>query len=176
MAGIGVGALKGIDTISRGHWKQGLEEMMPAAVRGPLKALRYGSEGVVDKTGIVVNDDVDAAALVGQALGFSPSDVRLANERKSAILERDQALNARRQTLTSQFAMAVIAGDHDGRQETRQAIAVFNSKHPTRRIGQDDLVRSVRSRRKRIDQADGGVYLSASHRDAAKAGRFAVAE
>ena len=176
VAGIGVGALKGIDTISRGHWKQGLEEMMPAAVRGPLKALRYGSEGVVDKTGIVVKDDVDAAALVGQALGFSPSDVRLTNEGKSAILERDQALNARRQALTGQFAMAVIAGDHEGRQEARKAIAAFNSKHPIRHIGQDDLVRSVRSRRKRIDQAEGGVYLPASHRDVAEAGRFAVTE
>lgn len=172
VASIGVGALKGLDTISRGHMKQGLEEMMPAAVRGPLKALRYGLEGAVDKTGVVVKDDVGAAALAGQFLGFSPSDVRLASEGKSAILQRDHALAARRQTLTSQFAMAVMAGDHEGRQEARRAIAEFSAKHPMRRITQDDLIQSVRSRRKRIDQADEGVFLPRNRRDAMEAGRF----
>lgn len=30
--------------------------MAPAVLRGPVKAIRYGDEGVKDKTGIVVQD------------------------------------------------------------------------------------------------------------------------
>ena len=50
--------------------------MAPTLLRGPLKAFRYGTEGVKDKSGIVIQDEVGAASLLGQAAGFSPSDVR----------------------------------------------------------------------------------------------------
>lgn len=57
--------------------------MMPSFLRNPIKAIRYGSEGVKDKSGIVVKDEVDYAGLVGQFAGFSPSEVRLAYEGKA---------------------------------------------------------------------------------------------
>ena len=92
VAGIGINVLKGLQEIGEGRYQRGLEAMAPSVLRGPLKAWRYAWEGAKDKTGIVIQDEVDAAAWFGQALGFSPSSVRNATEGKSAILARDRAL------------------------------------------------------------------------------------
>jgi hypothetical protein len=176
VAGIGINALKGLQEMSEGRYQRGLETMAPSVLRGPLKAWRYETEGVKDKTGIVVQDQVDAAAVAGQAVGFSPSSVRNAYEGKSAIVGQDRALQARRSALVEQFAMAAMAKDEEGKAEAREAIQRFNEKNPARRIQPMQLAQSVRMREKRIREAEDGVYLPKKRRDAMEAGRFAAEE
>lgn len=175
VAGIGVNALKGVQALGEGQYLRGLESMLPTVLRSPMKAIRYGSEGVKDKTGIVVQDEVGAAELLGQAAGFSPSSVRNSFAGKSAIVQHDRALQARRSALVEQFAMAAMAGDEAGKAEAREAVAAFNEKNPTRRIQAMQLAQSVNQRQKRIREAQDGVYLPSKRRaDAMEAGRFAV--
>jgi hypothetical protein len=176
VAGIGINALKGLQEMSEGRYQRGLETMAPSVLRGPLKAWRYETEGVKDKTGIVVQDQVDAAAVAGQAVGFSPSSVRNAYEGKAAIVGQDRALQARRSALVEQFAMAAMAKDEEGKVEAREAIQRFNEKNPARRIQPMQLAQSVRMREKRIREAEDGVYLPKKRRDAMEAGRFAADE
>lgn len=176
VAGIGINALKGLQEMSEGRYQRGLETMAPSVLRGPLKAWRYETEGVKDKTGIVVQDQVDAAAVAGQAVGFSPSSVRNAYEGKAAIVGQDRALQARRSALVEQFAMAAMAKDEEGKTEAREAIQHFNEKNPARRIQPMQLAQSVRMREKRIREAEDGVYLPKKRRDAMEAGRFAAEE
>ncbi len=176
VAGIAINALKGLQDMGEGRYLRGLEGMMPTALRAPLKAWRYGTEGVRDKSGIVAQDEVDAAELLGQAAGFSPSSVRNSFEGKSAIVQHDRALQARRSTLVEPFAMAAIAGDEEGKADARSDIAKFNEKNPGRRIQPLQLAQSVRMRTKRIEQAQDGVYLPAKRRDAMDAGRFAAGQ
>ena len=176
VAGIGINVLKGLQDMGDGRYQRGLETMAPSALRGPLKAWRYETEGVKDKSGIVVQDQVDVAAVAGQAMGFSPSTVRNAYEGKSAIVQRDRALQARRSTLVEQFAMAAMAGDEEGKADARADIAKFNEKNPGRRIQPLQLAQSVRMRTKRIEQAQDGVYLPAKRRDALEGGRFAAGQ
>ena len=45
VAGIGVNFLKGVQDMGEGRYLRGLESMMPTALRAPLKAWRYGTEG-----------------------------------------------------------------------------------------------------------------------------------
>jgi len=174
VAGIGINVLKGVQEMSEGRYARGLEAMAPSVLRGPLKAWRYETEGVKDKTGIVVQDEVDAAALWGQAAGFSPSGVRNAYEGKAAIVGHDRALMARRSALVEQFAMASMAGDEEGKAEARAAVARFNEKNPSRRILPMQLAQSVASRQKRIREAQEGVYLPSKRRNAVEQGRFAI--
>ena len=174
VAGIGINALKGVQLMGEGQYLRGLESMAPSVLRGPLKSLRYGTEGVRDKSGIVVQDEVDGASLLGQAAGFSPSGVRNAYEGKSAIVQHDRALQARRSALVEQFAMAAMAGDEEGKAAAREDIAKFNEKNPNRRIQAMQLAQSVNMRQKRIREAEEGVYLPSRRRDAMEAGRFAV--
>ncbi|BDE74071.1 PLxRFG domain-containing protein [Delftia lacustris] len=176
VAGIGINALKGLQEMSEGRYQRGLETMAPSVLRGPLKAWRYETEGVKDKTGIVVQDQVDAAAVAGQAVGFSPSSVRNAYEGKAAIVGQDRALQARRSALVEQFAMAAMAKDEEGKAEAREAIQRFNEKNPARRIQPMQLAQSVRMRKKRVREAEDGVYLPKKRRDAMEAGRFALEE
>ena len=174
VAGIGINVLKGVQEMGEGRYLRGLETMAPSVARGPLKAWRYGDEGVRDKTGIVVQDEVDAASLLGQAAGFSPSSVRNSFEGKSAIVQHDRALQARRTALVEQFAMAAMARDEEGKAAAREDIAKFNEKNPNRRIQAMQLAQSVHQREKRIREAKEGVYLPSKRRDAMEAGRFAV--
>lgn len=174
VAGIGINVLKGMQEMGEGRYLRGLETMAPSVARGPLKAWRYGDEGVRDKTGIVVQDEVGAAELLGQAAGFSPSSVRNSFEGKSAIVQHDRALQARRSALVEQFAMAAMAGDEEGKAAAREDIAKFNEKNPNRRIQAMQLAQSVHQREKRIREAKEGVYLPSKRRDAMEAGRFAV--
>ncbi|AOG22566.1 PLxRFG domain-containing protein [Acidovorax sp. RAC01] len=176
VAGIGVNLLKGLQDMAQGQYARGLESMMPAALRGPIKSVRYEAEGVQDKTGIVVKDEVSAAGVVGQFLGFSPSEVRNATEGKSAIAQRDRALGERRQELLTKAARATMDKDAEARAEALKEIERFNEKNPGRRITAINIVQSVRNRQKRIDQAEGGVYLPRNRRDAMDAGRFANAD
>lgn len=176
VAAIAVNGLKGLQDMSHGQYLRGLESMMPTVLRGPLKAWRYSTEGVKDKSGIVIQDQVDAAALLGQAAGFSPSETRNAFEGKAAVVSHDRALMARRRTLVEQFAMAAMAKDEEGKTEVRAAIAKFNDKNPERRILPMQLAQSVRNREKRIREAEDGVYLPRKRREMLEIGRFATGE
>ena len=176
VAGIGINVLKGLQDMADGQYQRGLESMMPAALRGPIKAVRYESEGVQDKTGVVVKDEVSAAGVVGQFLGFSPSEVRNAMDGKSAVYQQDRALGERRQELLTKAARATMAKDAEARAEAMTEIELFNQKNPTRRITPLNVLQSVRNRNKRIDQSEGGIYLPKNRRDAMDAGRFAVSE
>ncbi len=124
----------------------------------------------------MVQDEVGAAALLGQAAGFSPSSVRNAYEGKAAIVGHDRALQARRSALVEQFAMAAMAKDDEGKAEAREAIQRFNEKNPGRRILPMQLAQSVHQREKRIREAEEGVYLPKKRRDVLEQGRFAVGE
>ena len=176
VAGIGINVLKGLQEMSQGRVQRGFETMMPAALRGPMKAIRYSTEGNVDKSGVVLNDDIGAAGIAGQALGFSPSEARRAQEGKGAIIGADRAIQARRSSLVQQFAKAHMASDEEGKTDAREDIARFNQKNPSARITSTQLMVSARARRRRINEAKDGVYLPRKRQDATEAGRFAEAD
>ncbi|MFN7153809.1 MAG: PLxRFG domain-containing protein [Acidovorax sp.] len=176
VAGIGVNLLKGAQMMGEGRYALGLEAMLPSALRAPVKAIRYASDGVQDKSGISILDEVSPAAIAAQALGFSPSEARNAQEGKSAVMALDRALNERRQELLSRIARATMEQDDDGKAEAREEIKRFNEKNPGRRINPNHIMASVRNRNQRIEQAQDGVYLPRNRRDAMEAGRFALAD
>ena len=176
VAGIAVNAGKGMAEISEGRWARGLEAMMPTALRGPLKAYRFATEGNIDKTGVAINEEVSAAGAAGQALGFSPSETRNAQEGRSAIYQADKAIMARRSHLLHQYGTATMAGDEEGRDSAREAIQRFNEKNPKVRINPMQMMQSVRNRMKRVREADDGVYLPKNRRGATEAGAFSREE
>ncbi len=174
VAGIGINAAKGYQEISEGRVLKGWETMMPTVIKNGLKAFRYGSEGNIDKSGIAINDEVGGFGVAGQVVGFSPSETRLAQEGKSAILNADRAIQSRRSDLLRDFALSYMASDDEGKAEARQAIVEFNKKNPNVRITPANQLMGIKARRRRISQAKNGVYLPPKRRAAAmEAGRFA---
>jgi len=173
--GIGVNVAKGAQKMADGDYGRGLEDMLPIFARNPIKAYRQYSDGEVDRTGVVIKDEVSLAGVLGQASGFSPSEIRLAFEGRSAVMSADRRLNERRQDLMTQFARAAMDQDQDGMTEARAAIAEFNKVNPGRRITPPQMWQSVRNRERRIREADQGVYLPRIRRDVLDEGRFAGA-
>jgi hypothetical protein len=104
-------------------------------------------------------DDINAAEYAGQVLGLSASRVRLAQEGKSAIDQRDEALVQRRHVLLDRFAQAVIHERDDDRAEALEAIQKWNTLHPNRVIAGMHLQHAVRMRMKHLAQAKQGIYL-----------------
>nr|WP_304670482.1 PLxRFG domain-containing protein [Neisseria polysaccharea] len=173
VVGAGIGAADGVQKILDGRYMEGLESMLPVAIRNPLKAVRYATDGQVDKSGITVKDDFNLFELAGQAAGFRPSDLALKQEGKSAVYRRDRALSAARAKILSAMAKAVVEQDAAALRELRGVVAQWNRKHPERAIKSENIMAGVRNRQRRVAGAKDGIYLSDRHSDARTDGGFA---
>ncbi|MCW8037958.1 PLxRFG domain-containing protein [Acinetobacter entericus] len=176
VAGIGTNVIKGAQEISEGHNMRGIETMLPVFLKNFAKTQRYADEGVQDKTGVSIMDEVSSMDLLVQGMGFSPSDIRTANEGKSAIYQLDRKLNERRGSLMTLWSRAKMMDDQDEMDSLWAEIQGFNEKNPSRRITRLNLNQSYRNRQRRIDRSEDGIYLSKNHQDAREAGRFAFGQ
>lgn len=176
VVGILTNTFKGLAEIGQGHGMRGVETMSPVFLRSPLRSIRYATEGAQDKTGVMIKDDVGMFGLAAQAVGFSPSEVRLATEGRSAIYSHTKRLDKRRTELMNDYVRAVQRDDMDGQKEIWAEIQAFNQKNPSRRISRVQAMQSLRQREKRVKQAEHGIYLPNKKRDDADIGRFAFDE
>lgn len=176
IGGIGANIAKGAQEISEGHNLRGVESMLPVFLKNFAKTYRYADEGVQDKTGVSIMDEVSSMDLLVQGMGFSPSDVRTANEGKTAIYQLNRKLNERRSRLMTLWSRAKMMDDQQVMDEIWEEIQGFNDKNPSRRITRMNLNQSYRNRQRRIDRAEDGIYLSRNRQDAREAGYFAFGE
>ncbi|WP_416705487.1 PLxRFG domain-containing protein [Acinetobacter sp. 197] len=176
VVGILTNTFKGLAEIGQGHGMRGVETMSPVFLRSPLRSIRYATEGAQDKTGVMIKDDVGMLSLASQAIGFSPSEVRLATEGRSAIYSHTKRLDKRRTELMNDYVRAVQRDDIDGQKEIWAEIQAFNQKNPSRRISRVQTMQSLRQREKRVKQAEHGIYLPNKKREDADIGRFAFDE
>lgn len=176
VVGILTNTFKGLAEIGQGHGMRGVETMSPVFLRSPLRSIRYATEGAQDKTGVMIKDDVGKLSLAAQAFGFSPSEVRLATEGRSAIYSHTKRLDKRRTELMTDYVRAIQRDDADGQKELWAEIQEFNQKNPSRRISRVQAMQSLRQREKRVTQAEHGIYLPNKKREDADIGRFAFDE
>ena len=176
IGGIGANIAKGAQEISEGHNLRGVESMLPVFLKNFAKTYRYADEGVQDKTGVSIMDEVSSMDLLVQGMGFSPADIRTANEGKSAIYQLNRKLNERRSRLMALWSRAKMMDDQQEMDEIWEEIQGFNDKNPSRRITRMNLNQSYRNRQRRIDRAEDGIYLSRNRQDAREAGYFAFGE
>lgn len=176
VAGIGTNLVKGGQYITEGQTLRGIETMLPVFLKNFAKTYRYADEGVQDKTGVSIMDEVSSMDLLVQGMGFSPSDVRTANEGKTAIYQLNRKLNERRSRLMTLWSRAKMLDDQQEMGEIWEEIQGFNDKNPSRRITRINLNQSYRNRQRRIVRAEDGIYLSRNRQDAREAGYFAFGE
>ena len=176
VAGIGISAAKGVDQYKDGQKMQGIENMIPKALRDPLKAYRYATAGNVDKSGIeiVERENIGMSDIAQQAIGFRSAKFANAQEVKSAIYQADKKLTALKSDLTRRYAQAYRDGDDKAMAKIWDEIVAFNQRHPNAKITKPKLMQSVRQRQHRIDNAKDGIYLSASREYLRDVGAFGV--
>ena len=178
--GIGVNAMAGISDIQNGNTLIGTEKLLPKAVRDLVKTYRYATEGIIDKTGVEImpQENISLSDISQQALGFRSGKIAQAQEGKSAIYKMDKEIGSKRQRLMNRYAKAYMAGDVVAADEAWQDIKRFNAgigkDYPKLKITKPKLMQSIKQRRRRIEDAEDGIYLPSSREASRQYGSFAT--
>ena len=164
-AAMGIG--RGIGLASEGEYQRAVEAIAPSYIRNAWKTLRYAEEGVRNKDGVPVVENVNDYNLMMQLVGFAPSEVSYARERASAASKLSDKLVSRRSSLLDQYYAAWQEQDTEGMDEALDNIMKFNVKNPQKglAITQSTLRKSINGRVTRQEQSVDGLYLPMSVRN-----------
>ena len=110
----------------------GVQMIMPAAIRNPMKGMRYYIEGAVDKAGRPIVENVSLYNSVMQAVGFSATDVADAYEDSNILYSQKRNVENKRRGLLNKRFFAHYAGDTDGVREIDDRIRKFNQAKSVR--------------------------------------------
>lgn len=157
---------KGANIISEtGSWYRGIEAMLPAAFKNPMKALRYGSEGANTLRGDPVMADINVGNAAMQALGFAPADLMNQYEENATLLARQKAIRGNEQRLLKQYYVALKNGDTERAAEVVEKLYELGAKYPELGIGPALLNKSVRERDRFSSKLYHGMRLDDKLRD-----------
>jgi hypothetical protein len=158
---IGERMWQGFSVASDGDVARGVEIAAPKFIGDLMKAYRYSQEGLTNLKGdeIIPAEDIDAADILKQSVGFTPAKVSEAWDRKSALENAESRVNEKRKRLVNKFALAIAMQDPEARQEAIDAIRRFNAVPLNRTVAitsktlEQSLATRARNVRKREDGA-----------------------
>ena len=158
--------LRGYKSISEGKTEQGIDQMLPAAVKNLRKAIKIEDQGLEIKNsmGNTITRDITSSELLGQYIGFSPLRYALNQEDISARKRIDTRLTDNRDNLLSNLNKAKFFGSHDDINEAQIKINEYNEyirkKYPKEYIDTNTIGKSYRTYRKNRGKAILGQTLS----------------
>jgi hypothetical protein len=151
-----------------GDPQRAIEAMAPATIRNALKAYRYGTEGAKTRRGDPIVDDITGGMLLGQAMGFAPTEYTFAQEKAAHVKGMDDAIRTKRSKLMKRYWIAYRQGDFETVGEIQQEIDEFNARHAGRPkvwIEPRDIQASAKTNERTNARAYNGVILSAATAD-----------
>ncbi|WP_027697245.1 PLxRFG domain-containing protein [Vibrio litoralis] len=170
VGGIAYSFAQGLDYMSDGHYGRGAEKMLPKAGRDLLKTVRYmNEEGVMTKNGAPITDELSAASLVKQAIGFTPGEAVIQYDENNSLYNYKNQLSSRRSSLMNSYATAYRLGDEEARKEIMKKIKRWNSSKYGKLspITPKALNQSIRMRLRQKEQAVNGVSINNKFRQLA---------
>lgn len=174
--GIGAGAYNGVSLWQEEHRLRGAEAMSPKFFGDYLKAIRYATEGHTTKDGkeIVERENVGMWDSGLQAIGFRSAKFAQTQEARSVIFDAERKLQAMRKDLVDSYARAYREGDNERADKIWERIVQFNAKNPSVKITRPALMKSIRERNRRIENAKDGIYLSKNREHLRDYGAFGL--
>lgn len=151
--------VRGFGKIADGDVQRGLESILPAPLRNPLKAWRYFTEGALTKDGEPIIDNVSTWNSAMQVFGFAPAELAAAQEQITATFAISDKLRQRRTALMSNLYTAIAAGDSEALVDAFTAVDKFNIANPLFRIDGRNMAASFRERQRRSAESVNGIYL-----------------
>ena len=158
--------LRGYKSISEGKTEQGIDQMLPAAVKNLRKAIKIEDQGLKIKNsmGNTITRDITSSELLGQYIGFSPLRYALNQEDISARKRIDTRLTDNRDNLLSNLNKAKFFGSYDDINEAQIKINEYNEyirkKYPKEYIDTNTIGKSYITYRKNRGKAILGQTLS----------------
>lgn len=156
-AGIPYNWYRGVSQINDGYTWRGIETMVPKAIKDPMKAWRYYSEGVSTKNGDPIVDDVGGWNIFKQAMGFTPAKVTEQYKMNSYNMNKQKAITEERSKLLGDFYKAWKAGDEKKVDQITDKMREYSEKYPEMRIDGDTVRSSLTRREKYRGSALGGM-------------------
>lgn len=151
--------VRGYSMVTKGQTYKGIETMMPKAIKDPMKAYRYATEGLKNAKGDTIVDDVSAADVFKQAIGFTPARIAEQYQTNNANYNKQQAIMGQRTQLLTDFKEAMKAGDEKQTDKVRARIIEFNEKYPEQGLKAKNLQQSMKAdARNRAKATNGMLY------------------
>lgn len=154
---------KGIREGNAGFFLRGVEELTPAVLRHGVKSIRYGLEDVRTRDQDKQLELKPSEAL-GQVFGFQPARVAEMYEATTAIKNKEHRILNERKSLLNRFARAHQEDDEAAQDAVMEDIEDFNERHEMFGINSHTLNSSLKSRARREDQMERGMYLPPKRR------------
>lgn len=152
---------RGIQDMAAGEAWRGTESSSPAALRYILRAIRYGTDGAMTRSGVAIVDDIHPGHVFAQAAGFAPAELSAVQEVSSARKRLERGINERKSKLSDRYAMAEMEGNTAAMKETIESIVAFNEDHPYTAITREFLRKSKVTRAKTQERTYNGVSFDA---------------
>lgn len=154
---------RGVDARSKiqsGMYGRALEDLMPKAIRDPVRAARLKRDGFTDLSGKTYLEPEEFTwwDFGQQMIGFSPKTSSDIYASRAVGQTRVRMMNKRERLFTRFYNADTV----EQRQAVIDDIRKWNADNPAFAISRDSLIRSVRQRRRIEAQTTKGVYTPRS--------------
>lgn len=163
--GLAKNALRGAYDISSGNYERGIEKMLPASLKNIAKAWRYGTQGVQDKNGNPIVENVPVRDMIKQALGFTPAEIADRFARNTFENNMQDRIKSKASDARKAVARAIIAGDTAAEVKARAKVDSYNEKYPESPILPKSIMQSARNMERRSGRMDHGIDLDPKLRE-----------
>ncbi len=159
--GIGMNYFSGFQDVQEDHGWRGMEKFVPKAVADMMKTMRYMTQGAQNRQGdmILPPESFGNIDLLGQFMGFTPSELVKQYEQNRAVKDMSSRLTRRHDQLINRLFMAYKLQDRKVARETLRDILHWNKANPTFGINPATLLRSAKARAQYDMRTVGGIAV-----------------
>ena len=148
----------GIQLLMEGKTMQGLEKLLPAALRQPLTAVRYSKEGATTSTGAVIKEpeEFTKAQLVGQALGARTTGIASVQEANFKANALKAKVMLEKGKIVNRVDLEAMRGSDEEFDDALEKLITFNARNPQLAVKGEQLSKMLRARMEKRMKADRG--------------------
>jgi hypothetical protein len=147
-----------IRLLQEGKTMQGLERLLPAALRQPLTAVRYSQEGATTSTGAVIREpeEFTKAQLLAQAGGARTTGLASAQEANFKANALKAKVVIEKGKLVNRVDLEATRGDDEAFDDALEKLIAFGARNPQARVDGGDLSKLVQARIAKRAKSDRG--------------------
>ena len=148
---------KAAEAWTEGNYGQAIEKLMPAAIRNPMTAYRYATEGKLTPKGlpIISKEEITTLDIVARALGMETSHMAEKSKAARSAYMLNEFIKDRKQELYSKYAKATPK-EQDRVMDT---IVKFAERHPGAGVSANSIISSLRGKEEAPYKATRGQML-----------------
>jgi hypothetical protein len=128
------GVYKGYERMADGDLMGGMQEAVPLALKGPIKAFEMSEKGYTDKAGNVLPMTPGARDIMWQTIGFNPGEKADYQQAKFAQSQRKGVLTRESTMIRQKLASAIERGDQADMRDWMSKARDYDAKNPERGI------------------------------------------